>query len=183
MYGPWEWCVLFGFLIATFANMRDILKLNPDGAVTLRKPPNNKLFDITSQSRMSPVLQRRKEQQNAAAAAGGPPVFNISLGNDFANLLQRPAAPMAPPAPLPVQVLPNPTLIPLPRLPGLDMPLSDFCQLYGLGERILQKFIDNGYTHSRMLHFIQLDDLKEMKFMLGEIAGLKDAVERWSIAS
>jgi hypothetical protein len=176
----------FGLLITTFAKTRHILKLNPDGAVTLRKLPNNKLFDITSQLQMSPVLQRHKEQQNAAAATGGPPVFNISLGNDFANLLQHRAAPVAPPAPLAplaVQVLPNPMLIPLPCLPGLDMPLSDFCQLYGLGERILQKFIDNGYTHSRMLRFIQLDNLKEMKFMLGEIAGLKDAVERWSIAS
>ena len=63
------------------------------------------------------------------------------------------------------------------------MSLSDFCQLYGLGECILQKFINNGYTHSHMLHFIQLDNLKEMMFMLGEIVGLKDAVKRLSIAS
>jgi hypothetical protein len=44
-------------------------KLNLNGAVTLHKPPNNKLFDLNSKSRLSPVLQRCKEQQDATAAA------------------------------------------------------------------------------------------------------------------
>jgi len=34
-----------------------------------------------------------------------------------------------------------------------------------------------------MLRFVQIEELKEMQFLLGEIAGLKDAVERWSIAA
>jgi len=33
------------------------------------------------------VFQRHKEQQDAIAAAACPPVFNISLGNNFANIL------------------------------------------------------------------------------------------------
>jgi hypothetical protein len=153
--------------------------------VTLHKPPNNKLFDNTSQSRMSPVLQRRKEQHHLAAATASPPIFNISLGNDFANLLQRPAAPMAAPAPppLPIQALPSLALLHSSRLPGIDIPLSQFFELYHLDDHILKKFIDNGYTRSRMLRFVQIEELKEMQFLLGEIAGLKDAVERWSIAA
>jgi hypothetical protein len=61
------------------------------------------------------------------------------------------------------------------------MPISDFCHLYSLGDSILKKFVDNGYAHSHMLRFIQLSELKEMKFLLGEIAAMKDAVERWSV--
>ena len=134
---------------------------------------------------MSPVLQRGKEQQNLAAAAASPPIFNISLGNDFTNLLQRPAAPMAAaaPPPLPIQALPSLALLHPSRLPGIDISLLQFCELYHLGDHILKKFVDNGYTRSRMLRFVQIEELKEMQFLLGEIAGLKDAVERWSIVA
>jgi hypothetical protein len=61
------------------------------------------------------------------------------------------------------------------------MPLSEFCQIYHLGGQILQKLMENGYPQSRMLRFVQIEELKEMKFLLGEIAGLKDAVESWSV--
>jgi hypothetical protein len=132
---------------------------------------------------MSPVLQRRKEQQNLAAAAASPPAFNISLGNDFANLLQRPAAPAAAPAPPLIQALPSLALLHPSRQPGINIPLLQFCELYHLGNQILKKFVDNGYMRSRMLRFIQIEELKEMHFLLGEIAGLKDVVERWSFAA
>jgi hypothetical protein len=33
----------------------------------------------------------------------------------------------------------------------------------------------------RMLRFIRIDELKEMEFCLWDIAGLKEAVERWSV--
>ena len=61
------------------------------------------------------------------------------------------------------------------------MPIINFCDLYDLGDAILQKFLNNGYACSRMLRFVQLTELKEMNFMLGEVAAMKDAVERWSI--
>jgi hypothetical protein len=157
-------------------------KLNLNGAVTLRKPPNNKLFDLSSKSRLSPVLQRRKEQQDATAAAARPPIFNISLGNDFANILRPP--PVANQLPLPpAYPQPHSFLLPASRLPGLDMSLADFCQIYQLGDPILQKFVKNGFVQSRMLRFVQIAELKEMEFLLGEIAALKDAVETWSIAA
>jgi hypothetical protein len=153
--------------------------------VTLRKPPNNKLFDVNNNSRMSPVLQRRKaDQENAAKAIAAPPVFNISLGNDFANILRPPAQLLAPaPAPAPVYTLPSVTLLPSSCLPGVDMPLSEFCQQHHLGDSILRRLTDNGYMQSQMLRFIQIDELKEMHFLLGEIASLKDAVEAWSVPS
>ena len=65
--------------------------------------------------------------------------------------------------------------------PGIDTPIAEFCRLYGLGDPILQKFLQHGYLQSRMLRFIQIPELKEMDFRLGEIAALKDAVEMWSV--
>jgi len=157
------------------------VQLNPSGAVTLRSPLNNKLFDVKSRARLSPVLQRRKEQQDAVAAgtASGLPVFNISLGNEFANLL-RPATNTYAPAPLP-PAIPLLSLLPMQRQPGINAPIAEFCRLYGLGDPILQKFLQHGYLQSRMLRFIQIPELNEMDFRLGEIAALKDAVEMWSV--
>ena len=107
--------------------------------------------------------------------------FNLSIGNEFTNLL-HPAQPL----PVAPAALPLPPTIALSslessRLPGPDMPISDFCHLYGLGNSVLEKFTSNGYAHSHMLRFVQLSELKEMNFLLGEVAVMKDAVKRWSI--
>ena len=123
--------------------------MNPDGSVTEQQPPNNKLFDTTHITHMSPVIARRKADQAAQFAAvmasnpQGPPVFNISLGNDFASMFQPqppalPALPVQPPPPLPP---PSSTLIPVNREPGTDMPFSDFCRQYGLSSNVLDKLI------------------------------------------
>jgi hypothetical protein len=141
---------------------------------------------------MSPVLQRRRaEQQNAAAGpATMNPVFNFSLGNEVADLFRLLAHIGAAPAPHPILPIPaampafpqhTSTLLHPSRHPGADMAIANFCELYQLGGSVLQKFTENGYTHSRMLRFIEIEELKQMKFLLGEIAGLKDAVETWSI--
>jgi len=61
--------------------------------------------------------------------------------------------------------------------------LADFCQIYQLGDPILQKFVKNGFVQSQMLRFVQIAELKEMEFLLGEIAALKDTVETWSVAA
>jgi hypothetical protein len=168
---------------------RNICQMNPNGVVTLRQPPNNKLFDPSQTTRISPVVQRRKAEQAAIASStlsAGPPVFNISLGNDFANLF-RPAPPLAP-APAPLAPLPQPvitqkysSLLPPSREPGIDMALSEFCTQYGLSNEILIKLTKNGYTRTRTLRFVQTDDLSAIGFMLGEVAEMKDAVERWAL--
>lgn len=61
------------------------------------------------------------------------------------------------------------------------MPLREFCTKYGLGLHTLKKFEDNYYTDARVLRFVTIDELKQMEFRLGEIAGLRDAVELWSV--
>jgi hypothetical protein len=43
--------------------------------------------------------------------------------------------------------------------------------------------MDNGYTKARMFHFIRISELKDMTFLNGKIAALKDAIEQWSTAA
>jgi len=63
---------------------------------------------------------------------------------------------------------------------GEDMSIDSFCEHFHLGGAILGKFAEHGFTWARMLRFIKIEELKEMSFKFGEIAGLKDAVETWS---
>jgi hypothetical protein len=131
--------------------------------VTLHAPPNNKLFDVKSRAHLSPVLQRHKEQQEAVAAitASGPSAFNILLGNEFANLFHP--APNTNALP-PLSTASSSSLLPLQHQPSIDTPIVEFCELYELGDPILQKFLQHGYLQSRMLHFVQILELIEMDF-------------------
>jgi hypothetical protein len=114
------------------------------------------------------------------------PVINFTISNELVNLF-RPTPSVAPPPvvlPVPATVdLACPSLLNPSRSPGLDMPLASFCSLYGLGDSVLRKLVDNAYTDARMLRFITIAELKEMEFRLGEIAALRDAVEKWSDTS
>jgi hypothetical protein len=56
-----------------------------------------------------------------------------------------------------------------------------FCAEYDLGDNILSKLIKNAYKEARFLRFVTIAELKEMGFQLGEIAAIRDAVERWSV--
>jgi hypothetical protein len=49
---------------------------------------------------------------------------------------------------------------------------------YELGKGIEKKFIENSYLHTCVLCFLTIDELKEMRFRLGEIAALRDAAEQ-----
>ena len=84
--------------------------------------------------------------------------------------------------PRPTYDLKCPTLLPSNRSAGEDMPIADFCDAYDLVRPIQEKLVNNGYLHSRLLRFVAIEDLKEMKFLLGEVAALRDAVDRWSQA-
>lgn len=59
------------------------------------------------------------------------------------------------------------------------MIMSDFSHGYQLSAGIERKFTEEGYTHARMLHFVMGHKMKKIAFQNGEIAYLKDAVERW----
>ena len=170
-----------------------------DEHATLERPPNHRLFDAEHIA-MSPVLKRRLEAQKAATVAAAPvaaPVFNFTIGNDLVELLcpamcdrvQDPPsyravdvpANLAPvPAPYNLQ---HPTLLQHSRIAGPDMTIREFCTLYDLTDAVHDKFTSNSYMHARMLHFLTVDETKEMKFLLGEVAALWDALDRWSVVS
>lgn len=62
------------------------------------------------------------------------------------------------------------------------MPLTQFCDIYHLSPTILEKLHENLYTDARAFRFVTIEELREMKFRLGEIAALRDAVELWSVS-
>jgi hypothetical protein len=143
----------------------------------LTYPPRHKLFDS-----ISPViLARQSRQQNAAApAASAAPVINLTLGHDILGLARPPI--------LPQDSVPNTSssaaqmLLNAGRNTGIDCLVTEFCQEYDLTENLQKKLSDNGYTKARMFRFIRISELKDMSFLNGEIAALKDAVEQWSTA-
>ena len=62
------------------------------------------------------------------------------------------------------------------------MPMVEFCALYDLSPGILGKLTDNDYKTACFLCFVTITELKEMGFKLGEIAGLRNVIESWSVA-
>lgn len=92
--------------------------------------------------------------------------------------------PKTPPRTLPRSTydLHCPTLLPANRTASLDMPIPEFCAEFELVRTIEDKLIENGYLHARFLRFVTIEELKQMKFLLGEIAAIRDGVDRWSNA-
>jgi hypothetical protein len=75
-----------------------------------------------------------------------------------------------------------PTLLQAYRNPGIDMAMKDFCMQYGVETGAEEKLLTNSYGHARLLSFITIEELKDMKFLPGETASLRDAVHKWSVA-
>ena len=152
---------------------------------TIQKPPNHKLFDMNNKN-ISPVLQRRMANRAQSKAAPPAPVFHISLGNDFANILRPPPTAAAAQAIATGPSLhaenPSSLLLHPSRLPVPEMDIAVFCQQFDLAPQTLEKLKENYYGKAQVLRFVRIDDLKEMGFRMGEIAGLQDAVEKWSVS-
>lgn len=156
---------------------------------TIERPPNYWLFDTTAT--ISPVLQCHMNAQNEKSALPPTPVFNLTIGDNvicqfFSSSLSLQSQQPALPAPLSAHPMPSynlqyQMLIPPSRLPGNDMPLNQFCTTYKLSNIIHKQLLENGYQEACVLCFVTIHDLKEMKFHLGEIAALQDAVEKWSV--
>ena len=178
-----------------------------DEHATLDTPPNHRLFDPEN-AMLNPVLRKRAEMakgQQQQANAGAAPIINFSFGREFADLLRGPMN--APAAELPIYMPPGPaqnanappppiytappapnaydlacpTLLQLNRKPGVDMPLDAFCEQYELDDGIRNRFKEHRYKHSRMFRFLTIKDLEMMMFMAGEIAEVRDAIDRWSV--
>ncbi|KAJ7909537.1 hypothetical protein B0H13DRAFT_2330240 [Mycena leptocephala] len=164
-------------------------KLKGKPLANVETSPNNSLFDtvaVGARAAQLPLLQRRLELRDQAAAKNAPavPQVNINLPPEFANLL-RPVVPPAAPAPAaPNAFIPPPNtanmLIPYPHIPGADLLIQDFCSLYDLDNDICEKFQIPKYKRTNAFKFVEVDELKEMGFMKGEIAELKVAVGKWS---
>jgi hypothetical protein len=75
-----------------------------------------------------------------------------------------------------------PTLLQTNRKPGPDMTLEVFCATYELDDAIRDRFKENRYKHARMLRYLTTKDMEGMKFWAGEIAEVRDAIDRWSAA-
>lgn len=158
----------------------------------MERPPSHRLFDEAAA--MSPVLLQRKAAQDAKAAedakaavpppAAGIPISDLIL---FANSMRQPVPPQPYPyqypAPPPSLLTSPPSLQLLPeyRTAGPSLPLQEFCIQFDVSEAVCHRLREEGFTSSRTLQYIAIDNLKEMKFKLGEIASLKDAVARWSV--
>jgi hypothetical protein len=142
----------------------------------LTYPPHHKLFDSVS----SVILAHQSRQQNAAApTTSAAPVINLTLGHDILGL----ACPLI----LPQDSVLNASssssaemLLNAGRNAGINCLVTEFCQQYDLTENLQKKLSDNRYTKARMFCFIHIGKLKDMSFLNGEIAALKDAVEQWS---
>ena len=136
---------------------------------------------------------------NKAVAATQPtnaaPIINVSIGKELVDLLRPvPAQPLPPALPAipaqPVAPAPAPsnntydldcqTILQANSKPGPDMPMPQFCEQFELCAEAQEKFHANRYYHARMLRFLTVQDLTTMDFLLGEIAMVRDAVERWS---
>lgn len=61
------------------------------------------------------------------------------------------------------------------------MSIGQFCAEYELDIGIEKKLDDNQCTCAQMLCYITAQELKEMDFYHGEIAGLRIAIEKWSV--
>ena len=162
-------------------------QLKNDNSASLEKPPNHRLFDPSDKG-LSPVLQRHQvamSAQSGSAAGSSAPIINFTLGNEALNflcpLVPQPAVPPALPAHQPPLNNFSPTLLPSMRHAGPDMRLDNFCAMFDLGPKILDKFTTNDYLQARFLRFILIRELEEMGFTRGEIAALRDAVETWSV--
>ncbi|KAJ7132727.1 hypothetical protein C8R46DRAFT_1235676 [Mycena filopes] len=161
----------------------------------LEVPPNNNLFDAIAagaRGAQSPLLQRRLELREREAAKNAPaaPQVNFNFPPEFAAFLRQPA-PIPAPAPAPALPLAAPNaltlppntgnmLIPYPCIPGPDLTITNFCTTYNLDDDIRNRFESNKYKGSADFEFIEVDELKEMGFMRGEIAQIKGAIGKWS---
>ena len=167
-----------------------------DEHATIETPPNHRLFDPEN-AKLSPVLRKRAElAKQQGQQQGAAPIINFSFGRELADLLRGPLnAPAAnvdppiymPPGSAPIYTAPPcdydlscPTLLQVNRKTGIDMALDAFCELYELDDGIRDRFREHRYKYARMFRFLTMKDMEAMAFKAGEIAEVRDAIDRWS---
>jgi hypothetical protein len=157
---------------------RPKLKDGP-GSATLQKLPNHQLFNAVSPTFLaekSPLMQaclKNIAHDNPLVQLQPiAPVINVHMPNDLFQLHQYPAL-----VPGPVPAMSNALIPAMAHLtPDNNMSINDFCSTYKLSDSILQCLSENRFTQSHAFRHIQVDDLKAMGLVLGEIADVREAV-------
>ncbi|KAJ7158158.1 hypothetical protein C8R46DRAFT_1292258 [Mycena filopes] len=150
----------------------------------LEVPPNNNLFDAIAagaRGAQSPLLQRRLELREREAAKNAPvaPQVNFNFPPEFAALLRQPA-PVPAPAPALPLAAPN-ALVPPPNAGKMLIPYPVFLVLTSPSPTSAPHIIST-MIYGIDFEFIEVDELKEMGFMRGEVAQIKGAIGKWSVA-
>ncbi|KAG1742235.1 uncharacterized protein EDB91DRAFT_1081422 [Suillus paluster] len=150
--------------------------------VTVKQPPNHRAFDGLHDNQMavkSPLLQQHLSDRDKNTSSA--PTINFNIPPELLGFL-RPPAPenAANMVALPHRDRELMPLLPPTMQPGLDLTLIDFCTKFSLANAILTKLHNNSYTGTHTIKYIVVSELKEMGFMNGKIAAMKDAVEQWS---
>lgn len=114
----------------------------------------------------------------APPVAATAPVINVVMPNDLFGILRPPFAPAAGPQP-PVPA--SQPLIPTHLQPGIKQDIGTFCFIHGLSLDVLEKFRANAYTGTQAFRYIDVQELKDLGFKLGEIADLKEAILDWAV--
>ena len=127
-------------------------------------------------------LGKKTDEKETVANAAGPPAYNQA--GDLTLPVPHVAQGPVPRSPARIARsrydLNCPTLLQSNRLPGIDMPLSQFCIEFEVEPETENRLLANSYAHACLLRYITIDELTKMEFLNGQIASLRDAVQRWS---
>ena len=63
--------------------------------------------------------------------------------------------------------------------PELVPTIQDFCKTFNLDDVIYKIFTKHRFTKVSQLRFITLSHLQDMKFTIGDIAAIQDALDTW----
>ena len=160
-------------------------------SATLEHPPNTREFDPVSAHTIvskSPLLQARINAMSKERAQQGS-VINVVLPNNIAGgypiyppIATGPAAEPAPQVPHVLAPNTNGSLV-HENHQGPRMDIEMFCTLYSLSSDFLCRFQEHGISGTHAFAHINVKDLKEMGFKIGEIIDVKEAVKMWSDSS
>ena len=164
------------------------LQLKNDDTATFDKPPHHHLFNMISNNNLgqqTALLKHRQQTQNQKNSKhdliAQPPAIHFNVSSDVFHAFQNPAGSEANASLANSQHVLSSMLLPAGHFQGPQLTLDEFCALYSLSDRVKDKLDENGYSGSHTFHFVELQDLKDGGFKVGEIAQLKDAISQWSM--
>lgn len=143
--------------------------------VDMESPPNVKIFDVTySGNLMDTNLLAKRRVALQAHGQNSPTVNFEGLANVIKQLNPAYGRENAPPAPAPLAA------VPLHRRPPPKMSIATFCSQFDLSPEIQAKLLGIAIAGPHLLRLVDDGALRgEAGLSLGELAGIRDAEERW----